>query len=200
MSRALMIFAHATMIALSLACSAQSPNNIHSAPNIEAQKLYDRYDQSWGNHDLNQVLSFHDPSFTAVDAKGKRVGFADYRKQVTDTFGNPKLRNFNKKTTIKDVQLQAGRMVTYNQVELRLQYQDQNAGWEPIIITSSLEETWQRKGSEWKLVASHVFRVNTTLDPQWAAMRQQQLLNSMKAVDRASSVLVPCNYSYTGCR
>lgn len=180
-------------MALSLACSAQPPT-------IVAEKLYDQIDQSWANHDVKQLLAFYDPSFTSVDVKGKRSSFADLRKQQTALFGNPQFRNFNRKTTLKDVQLQAGRMVVYYGNETHYQYHDQKAGWESLINTTSAEATWQKTGDQWKLVMIHALRENTSLDPQWAAARRQDLQNRLEAVQRASSVLTPCNMSYNGCR
>ena len=192
-------------MALTLACSiSKGASTVDESPaqtpTIVAQILYDQYDQSFSNHDVKQLLDFYDPSFTLVDVKGKRIGFAEYRKQETDTFNNAQLRNFKKKTTIKDVQLQRSQLVVYYEAEMHFEYQDQKSGWESLIQTSSGETTWQRTGGRWKLVMGHVLRTNLGLDPQWAAMRRQQLENSLKAVDRASSVLVPCNYSYNGCR
>lgn len=190
------VFAIAAM-ALSLACRSELQAQ---SPTIVAEKLYDQYDQSWANHDLKQVLDYYDPSFTMVDAKGKRLGYADLRKQQTDTFYNKQIRNFERKTTIKDVQLQAGRLVVYYAVEMRFQYQDQKSGWETLLDTSTGEATWQKTGDRWRLLTGHVLRASLGLDPQWAAARRQQLENNLKAVQRASSVLVPCNYSANGCR
>src|SRR5215475_7848513 len=116
-------------VALSLACSIskgafaadESPSR---PPSIVAQMLYDQYDQSFSNHDLKQLLDFYDPSFTFVDVKGKRIGFAEYRKQETDTFNNAQFRSFKMKTTIKDVQMQRGQMVVYYEAEADFQYRD----------------------------------------------------------------------------
>ncbi|MBO0862851.1 MAG: nuclear transport factor 2 family protein [Chloracidobacterium sp.] len=200
----MMISALSTMTVLSLACCAQNPTTAaQENPTIVAQKIYDEYDQSWANHDLNQMLGFFDPTFIAVDTKGKRIGFEDFRKQQTDIFNNAKLRNFNKKTTIKDVQLQAGRMVIYYQVETHFQYKDQTLGWESLIDTTSAESTWQRTRDRWKLVMIHALRDNIILDPKWEAMKRQEIQalgDKIKAIQGASSVLTPCNFSYNGCR
>ncbi|MBO0722706.1 MAG: hypothetical protein J2P41_17920, partial [Blastocatellia bacterium] len=129
--------------------SKNNQQDVNDKSNVTAQKLYDQIDQSWANHDVNQLLGFYDPSFTAVDTKGKRIGFAAFRKLETDLFDNAKLRNFNRKTTIKDVQLEAGRMVVYYGIEMHFQYQDQQVGWESLIDTASSEATWQKMGDQW---------------------------------------------------
>jgi len=153
-----------------------------------------------GNHDVNQVLSFFDPSFTEIDEKGKHIGFADYRKQETDVFSSAQFKNFNRKTTVKDVQLEAGRMVVYYEAQTHFQWQHPKYGWELWINTLSAEATWQRRGDQWKLVISHVLRANTGMDPQWAAMSHAETMNKLKAVQHAAdSVLRPCTQSYNGC-
>jgi len=179
-------------LALSMACSAQSPT-------IIAQKLYDQVDQSWANHDLNKVLSFLDPSYTTIDATGKRISYAEFRKQTTDNFHDPALRIISMKTTVKDVQQpQPGRIVVYFDAETHIQHLRQQVGWEPYTITGSAESTWQKMGDQWKLVANHVLRTNTTLDPQYAASRQQQLQDRLRAIQRAGDQRA-CTYSYNGC-
>ena len=74
MSRAMMIRMLVTTLALSAACSAQ-------APRVTAQILCDQWDQSYANHDLNRALAFVDSSLVSTDERGRRVTFAEFRKQ-----------------------------------------------------------------------------------------------------------------------
>ena len=201
MSRTVTISALAAM-ALSLGCStAQVSDELHGqSPTIVAQKLYDQYDQSWVNHDLNKMLSFIDPSYSATDESGKHMGFAEYRKQQTGLFHDATLRFVGRKTTIKDVQQpQPGRIVVYYESEVHIQHQRPQVGWEPYIMTGSVEATWQKSGDQWKLVTNHILRTSTTLDPQYAASRQQDLQNRLRAVQHAGDSVRACTYSYNGC-
>lgn len=192
MSRTAKLFAFAVAsLALSMACTAQSPT-------IVAQKVLDQYDQSWANHNVNQTLSFLDPSFTDIDANGKQVSFADFRKTLMEIFNNPDLRNFTRRSKIKDAQLQGNRVVVYFDTETRYQHQRAQVGWEPYISTASSEVTLQKSGDQWRIVTVHVLRQSTTLDPQYAASRQQQLQNNLRAIQRAGDQRA-CTYSYNGC-
>lgn len=179
-------------MALSLVCSAQTPT-------VVAEKLYDQIDQTWANHDVKQLLAFLDSSFTEVDEKGNHSGFAEYSKNATDLFANAKVKNFNSRTTIKDVQLQAGRMVVYYNSELHFQLQS-SSGWEPVIAINSAEDTWQKTGDKWKLVSNHVLRSSTGVDRDWLIMKHQEDMNKLNAVQHAAdSVLRPCTQSIHGC-
>lgn len=176
MSRTVMMYVFApAAIAFSLLCNAQSPA-------VVADKLYAEFDQTLANHDLNRLLSFFDPSCTSTDEKGKQMPFAEQRKQMTDTFNNAQIKNFNGLHRIKQVRLEGGHMIVDYESELHFQYQDQKAGWEPVIQMTSGEETWQKKGDQWKLVAIHVLRSNMGVDPQYAAQRQQELRKRLDAI------------------
>lgn len=185
-------------MALSMACGSQSASA--QSPTVVAEKLYDQLDQSFSNRNLDQLLSLCDPSFTLIDANGKHKAFADFRKQLADVFNNDKYRNFDRKTTIKDVQMQAGRMVVYVGTETHFQYRDQKLGWEPAIDSMSTEATWQRKGGQWRLVLLHELRGQTRVDPQWAALKAKEYLKRAESDQHvAESVLRPCVNSYNGC-
>lgn len=188
MSRATMLLSVlAAMLMLSLACRAQSPTVI-------AEELYDQWDQSYANHDLDQVLSFLDPSsYTLIDAKGKRLSFVQYRQSMLDLFTLSKFRSLNTSTEVRDVQEQAGRLVVYYKNEFHYEYHDQRQGWVPMIDTSTGLETWERKGSRWKVVMTRTLRDDLKVDPEWQAAR-------LKELDAERSMLMPCNYSYNGCR
>lgn len=184
-------FALAAM-ALSLICSAQTPS-------VVAGKLYDQIDQTWANHDAKQLLALLDPSFTVVDEKGNHKGFAEYSKMANDLFANEKFKNFSSKTTIKDVNMQAGHMVVYYSQDLHYQLQS-TSGWEPVLTSSSQEDTWQKTGGSWKLVSNHVIRLSTAVDRDWLVMKHQEIMNKLGVVQHAAdSVLRPCVQSIHGC-
>lgn len=158
MSRVKTMCLLATLLALSVSCSAQSPR-------VMAEKLYDQLNQAFANHDLNQMLSFFDSSFVSTDARGKRVEFTEFRKNWEQAFA--KIRHMNPSTTVKDVQLEAGRMVVYSKTEMHYELRTPGKGWVPQIIASSGEETWARRGGEWKLVRGRIFRTVLQVDPKW---------------------------------
>jgi hypothetical protein len=178
MSRATTIIMAVTMLTLSIACSAQ-------APNVVAEKLYDQLDQAFANHDLNQLLAFLDPStLVAIDVRGKRSAFGEYRKQMEQWFAQA--RNINANTVVKDVQLEDGRMVVYLKSETRFEFHDQRQGWVPQISTSSAEETWERKGGQWKVVLSKTLRGDTRVDPEWLAEKARLF---QRSIDDARNII-----------
>lgn len=195
MFHTLMIF----VLALSLACNLakgyssvaagfpKQPSDIMPAqsPKIAAEKLLDQYDQAWANHDVNQLLDFYDSSFVYVDVKGERTDYATFRKKATEIFNSKQLRNFKRKTTIKDLQTQAGKMVIYYEEDSRYESVEKNLGWAPLIVSGSGEATWQRTANRWKLVYVKELRQDRQIDPKWLDLRRPQ---------------PRCNYSYNGCR
>lgn len=215
MFRTLTIFALAlTTMTMSVACSAikrasaarsaifaQSTDRKNSEPvNIVAEKLYDQIDQSYSNHDVKKLLDFYDPSFTLIDEKDKHIDFAEYRKQVTIDFENEQLKNFYKKTSIKDARLQEGRLVVYFDSTTRFEFRDPRYGWENWINLASTETTWKKTGDQWKMVNSHTLKASSGIDPQWFAQHRQDLQNQIRGIQRAAdSVLRPCTQSARGC-
>jgi len=177
MSRTMMICMFATTIAVSVACPAQTPRVI-------AQKLYDQLDQSYANHDLNRVLGFYDSSFVDTDAQGKRVAFAVWQRQEEQIF--PLFRNINPNTTVESVQLEAGRMVVYVKSEWHFEFHDQRDGWVPKIFNGTAEDTWERKGGQWKLVRGHTLRAKTQVDPKWEAEKNAM---RQRAIDDARDII-----------
>src|SRR5215472_1328813 len=107
----------ATVLALSVGCSAQ-------APKVIAQKLCDRLDQSWANHDLNHVFVFYDSSFVIIDKQGKSETLAEMRKGWEQAF--PRFRNMKPSTTVQDVRFEADRMVVSYKHGSHYEYNYQN--------------------------------------------------------------------------
>jgi hypothetical protein len=186
MSRAIMNCAVATVLTLSFStCSAQ-------APNLTAQRLCDQVDQSVANHDLKQMLGFYDSTYVFIDERGNRVAFAKFRKQLEEWF--PRARNISQSTRVQDVKLEAGRMVVYVKSEMHDELQDQRLGWAPQIVKVSGEDTWERKGGQWKLVLSKVLRTDMGFDPEWAASQKgQKAIQDL--VDVCEWNVVRCNAS-----
>jgi len=201
MSRAIIRCALATVLTLSVsACSWQAPNvtaqNVTAqnvtAQNVTAQKLYDQMDQSVARHDLNQMLSFYDSTYVFINERGKRVGFAESRKQLEQWF--PRARNINSSTRIENVKLEAGRMVVYVKGEMHYELHDQNLGWVPQIVKVSGEDTWESKGGQWKLVLAKLLRIDMIADPEWMASQKGQK-SIQNLVDTCQWNVVPCNSS-----
>lgn len=165
-ARVRMSCALATVLVLSVGCSAQPPRVI-------AEKLCARLDQAYANHDLNQVLTFIDSSFVLTNERGKREAFTDVRKRLAQDF--PQLKSMNQSTTVQDVQLEAGRMVVNYKVESHFEFKTQSFGWAPEIHKETGEATWEKKGGEWKLVRETVFRADTQFDPKWVELKQQEI-------------------------
>jgi ketosteroid isomerase-like protein len=175
MSRATIIGILATMLALSVSCFAQ-------APKVIAQKLYDQLDQANANQDLNRVLGFYDSSYVGTDAQGKRrQAFAEFRRQLEQNL--PLFRRMNPSTTAEDVQLEAGRMVVNYKSEWHFEFLLKPNCWVPEISNGSGSDTWEKKGGQWKLVRETVFRADTQIDPNWAAI----------AAARSASRLAACS-------
>jgi ketosteroid isomerase-like protein len=188
----------ATVLTLSVsACSGQAANvtaqNV-TAPNATAQKLYDQADQATNSQDLNKMLSFYDSTYVFIDQRGHRVGFAESRKQLEQWLS--RTRNINSSTKIQDVKLQADRMVVSLQGELHDELHDERLGWVPQIVKVSGEDTWERKGGQWKLVLSKVSHVDTVVDPAWRASQKGQK-SIQDLVDACQWNVLPCN---TSCR
>ena len=162
MSRAMMICILATSLAVGAGCSAQTPR---LTPRVLAQKLYDQLDQANAKHDLNQVLGFYDSSYVSTDQRGKREAYAEWRRGMEQAF--PLFRHVNPKTTVKDVQLEAGRMVVYTKSEWHFELYDQRNGWGPEIFIGKDEDTWEKKGGQWKLVRETSLHEDFPLHPKW---------------------------------
>jgi len=198
MSRSILRCALATVLTLSVsACSGQAPNvtaQNAQAPNATAQKLYDQVDQSTDSHDLKQMLGFYDSTYVYIDERGKRVAFAELRRGLEQWLS--RARNINSSTRVQDVKLQADRMVVYFKGELHQELHDQNLGWVPQTVKVSGEDTWERKGGQWKLVLSKASRVDTVVDPEWMASQNGQK-TVQDLVDTCQWNVVPCN---TSCR
>jgi hypothetical protein len=179
MSLAKMICILATMLALSVGCFAQ-------APRVIAQKLYDQLGQANANQNLNQVLGFYDSSYVSTDVQGKRAGFAELRKEKEQGFAV--FRHMNPSTIVEAAQLGAGRMVVYYKTETHYEFNDQRycRCWAPQIYTATGEDTWERKGGEWKLVQSKVFRADTQVDARWAEEQKAIINNHYEAAKRVA--------------
>lgn len=175
MSRVKMMCMLATMLALGIGCLAQAPRTI-------AQKLYDQLDQANANQDLDRLLGFYDSSYVGTDAQGKRrQAFAEFRRQLEQN--RPLFRRINPSTTVQDVQFEAGRMVVNYKSEWHFEFLLKPNCWVPEISNGSGSDTWDRKGGQWKLVRETVFRGNTQIDPNWAAI----------AAARSASRLAACS-------
>lgn len=160
MSRATQIAAFAALVTLSFACRAQSPAMI-------AEQLYDQRDQSYDDHNLYRALSFLDPaSYVYLGAKGRRLSFAVTRDWMLKVFTLSQYRNFNQRTRVRAVQMRAGRMVVYFDKTLHCDAYVPRAGWVPVTQTTNGQETWARRGGQWKLVLTHTFRDNIVVDPR----------------------------------
>jgi hypothetical protein len=168
----------AAMLALSVSCSAQ-------APRVIAQKLCDQYDQANASHDLNRVLGFYDSNFVSTDQRGKRVTFAEFRKQLEQGFAV--LRRMNPSTVVQDVQLEAGRMVVYYKSEMRYELHSQRSGWVPQIYKETGETTWERKGDQWKIVQSTTFRADAQVDPSWLEEQKKDWESAQRVVECCDS-------------
>jgi hypothetical protein len=178
----MMICVLATTLAVSVnSCYAQ-------APRVIAQKLYDQLDQALANHDLNRELGFYDSSYVETDVQGKHMAFAEWRRQEEQYF--PLFRNINPSTTVEDVQLEAGRMVVYVKSEWHFEYHDQRYGWVPKIFNGTAEDTWERKGGQWKLVQTHNLRAKMQVDPKWLEL-QKQSLDDARAIINCSGGCPP---------
>jgi hypothetical protein len=170
-----MICLLAATVGLGVGYSLQAPSVGISAqaPRVVAQRLEDQVDQSYANHDLNQVLGFFDSSYVLTDERGKRQTFVEFRKELEKTFS--RVRKMNSGTVVDDVQSEAGRMVVHWKGEMRYEanYEADNVhyGWVPMISKESGEDTWERKGGQWKLVRQTIDRADKQFDPSWVKAR-----------------------------
>jgi len=163
MSRVKMMCMFATMLALSIVCSAQAAKAV-------AQKLCDQLNQSIANKDLSGQLGFYDSSFIKTDQRGKRTGFAEFRKQTEQAL--PNFRRIHPSTTVENVRLEGDRMVVTYKDEWYFEFHEQRDGWVPEIYKGSGEDTWERKGGQWKMVASTTFRAERQFDPVWVELQK----------------------------
>jgi len=99
---------------------------------VIAQKLCDQVDQALANHDLNQILGFYDSTYVFIDERGNRVPFPELRKNLKKWF--PRATNINQSTRVKDVKLEAGRMVVYTKVKCTTNSTPSVLGWVPRIV------------------------------------------------------------------
>lgn len=166
----------ATMLAVTVACSAQ-------VPKVISQKLYDQLDQAIANNDLSRLLGFYDSSFISSDQRGNRLAYAEWRRKIEKAL--PLFRRIDPRTTAEDVQVEGNRMVVYYKSEWSFEFHDQRYGWIPEISKETGEDTWERKGGQWKLVRETVFRVERQVDPTWAA-REKQSLDDARAIINCS--------------
>ena len=173
------IYMLTTMLGLAVGSFAQAPRTI-------AEKLCDQLAQAEVNRDLNRTLSFYDSSYVGTDVRGKRVAFAEFRRLLEQNF--PLSRNVHKNTTVKDVQLQAGRMVVYWKTESNYQYFYQR-NWTPMISTGSGETTWENKGGQWKIVETTTFRWENQIDPEWLQHQAQMRIKAAEAAGRVDDAL-----------
>jgi hypothetical protein len=109
------------------------------------------------------------------------------RKDVADQ------RNIDQTTKIKDVQTENGQIVAFIEHVERFDFNDPKLKWIPMNATSTSEETWEKKGAEWKLVLTKTLRLRVAVDEQWLAERK-------KIIDRSNSSIYLCNLSPNGCR
>jgi ketosteroid isomerase-like protein len=149
----------ATVLALSVGCSAQ-------ASQATAQKLCDRLNQSWANHDLNQVMGFYDSSFVSTDEQGKSQAFREFRKEWEQSF--QLIRKLNPSTTVQDVRLEAGLMIVSYKLEWHYElYNQSHDVWVPMILQSNGQKTWEKKGKEWRIVRDRTFTEDSEVDPRF---------------------------------
>jgi hypothetical protein len=168
------------------AASSQSSNS------VVVEKLYDQIDQALANSNIDGYLSFFDPDrYVFVDEKGKSMSFVEYVEMTRKNLGNA--RNIDETTKIKDVQSDNGRMVAYIEQVVRFEFNDPQGKWVPMNATSTSEDTWEKKGAEWKLVSSKTLRLRSAMDAQWLA-------DQKKIIDRWNSAIYLCNLSANGCR
>jgi hypothetical protein len=97
-------------------------------------------------------------------------------------------RNINPTTAVKDVQLDAGRMVVNWKFEAHYEYYHPRNGWVPQIYKSTGESTWERKGGQWKLVAETTFRGDAQVDPVWLEHVRRKAQDRIDAAEAAGRV------------
>jgi hypothetical protein len=160
----------ATMLALSVGCSTQPPEEI-------AESLCAQVDQAYANQNVNQVLGFYDSSYVKIDHLGKRMTFEELRKFTEWEFAF--VRNMNLRTTVEGVQLEGGRMVVYYEREMHFEFNDQRNGdgWVSQTDKSTGEETWERKSGKWKLIRSTISSRDVEVVPKRQAERIERDLN-----------------------
>jgi ketosteroid isomerase-like protein len=173
-----MICMLATMLALSVGCSAQ-------APRVIAQKLYDQWDQAYANRDLNHLLGFYDSGYVSTDVRGKRLAFAEFRKELEHEFAVYK--RMNPRTTVEDVQLKAGRMVVCYKNEMRFEFHDRRLGWVPEVYKATGETTWERKGDQWKMIRSTTLRADAQVDPRWLEENKKDWETTQRVIECCDS-------------
>ena len=79
-------------------------------------------------------------------------------------------------------------MVVSYKTETHYEFYDQRNGWVPQIYRATGESTWERKGSEWKLVRETVFRADTQLDPKWVEEHEVWNKTATEIIRRAGQV------------
>ena len=85
------------------------------------------------------------------------------------------------KTTVENVQLEAGRMVVYTELEEKFEYHEDTLGWwMPWTYKGSGELTWERKGGQWKLVRA-VYGADAQVDPKWEEARHKAVMSILQA-------------------
>jgi hypothetical protein len=143
--------------------------------------------QSIANNDLSGQLGFYDSSFIKTDQRGHRTGFAEFRKQLEQALHN--FRRVHPSTTVEDVRLEGDRMVVTYKDEWNFEFREQRYGWVPEIYKGSGQDTWERKGGQWKIVASTTFRAERHYDPVWV----QTQLDAYRKSGEICLTDKPCN-------
>jgi hypothetical protein len=78
--------------------------------------------------------------------------------------------------------------------EVHYEYHHREKEWVPQIFTLSDEDTWERKGDQWKLVRRVTYRADNRVDPEYQKAVDQLLIDAARA---------PCStrdYNYGLCR
>ena len=162
---------------------------------VKLQMLYDRFSQAVSDRDVNKMWSFMDPEVEFIDTNSKHKTLEKYKSDIDKTFKDT--RNNNIVFDLKDIQVADQKASIYLDAIYRYEYYDKKAkDWVPVIITNTVDETWEKKSNVWKLVRSKQLRHQEAIDPQWIAEKQKRL---DEAVRLHKLITTPCNSSLNGC-
>lgn len=157
-----MIRSIAFAVAVMFCSAGMAIGMAHAASEAEraaVTKVYEKYASGFNESDAEKMWAVVDSKCVFIDENGNRE-FVDTMLPKTKEFLSG-IRNNNITYSINDVKNKNGKLIVYVNSEARFELHSKMLfvdDWEPKVRSTSVVDTWEKRGGSWKLVESRSLR------------------------------------------
>lgn len=119
----------------------------------EVQQLYAAFDRAVAKMDEKAILDFLDPSFVAVDERGKQMTYKDFKAMMKSMSGMAK--DMKSRITVQQVQGDMREAYAWITMESTMSVKEGKT-WKRMKMTERFVETLKKTPGGWKISYSQV--------------------------------------------